>query len=58
VKLNFVDSKHPHPPLTVQVHPFITERTRNLNPSLVGTGRPPPAARCRCSHISVSAEPR
>jgi hypothetical protein len=39
------------------IHPFISE-TRNVNQTLVGTGRPPPAARRRCSRIHVSAAPR
>jgi hypothetical protein len=37
------------------IHPFIKERTRNFNQTLVGTGRPPPTARRRYSHIHVSA---
>jgi hypothetical protein len=37
------------------IHPFINERTRNFNQTLVGTDRPPSAARRRCSHIHVSA---
>ena len=39
--------------------PFIKERTRNYNQTLVGAGRPPPAARSRYSHVHVciSAKP-
>ena len=35
------------------IYPFIKERARNYNQTLVGAGRPPPAARGRCSHVHV-----
>jgi hypothetical protein len=38
------------------IHPF-TKETRNFDQTLVGTGRPPSAARRRCSRIHVSAGP-
>ena len=39
--------------------PFIERRTRDCNQTLVGAGRPPPAARSRCSNIDIriSADP-
>jgi len=40
------------------IYPFIKERTRNYNQTLVGAGRPPPAARGRCSHVHVCISAR